>query len=536
MINHLPKPKSVHLQWHITERCNFRCKHCYLNDDYIKNELSTEQLFGVFDGWLDFCDKLDIGYRKLSLTGGEPLIRKDFFQLLEKISKSKQFVNQLAVMSNGSTITDGVAEKFVKLSVDSVQISVDGAEEVNDQIRGAGNFKKAIRGAKILIKHNMPVSFSLTAHKENVNEIPKLARIAAQLGVSGLGVGRLVPLGRGEELKSIMLMPLEVKKLYYDIERLNKGLRSEGYRFRVGLHCSDSLWCTENPDYKHHGCSTPYDVFTVLPNGDFVPCRRLPIKVGNVLEESFFELHYSSNRLWQIRNQENINDLCKNCTYFNICRGAGKCLAYAYFGTPFAPDPGCWHLFKQLPEDKKFKDKDSEKVSLVSKYLDNLPSASDKINLDEINKERQVIEIKDLNSTELNSGLIAFNLRESDLNKQTGDKIIDFLTKLKQKNTNFKITRPLPPCIFGLGYSMVAKKFSIPTSCKDCFDLFKVKDGRIILCNGKKGPDLKYMNSREQIYEYFEGLDKQVQKKELERCKNCIYKLRRTCPICLTKE
>lgn len=523
----------MHLQWHITERCNFRCKHCYVNDKYIKNELNTEQLLRILDDWLYFCNKLDVGYRKLSLTGGEPLLRKDFFGLLEKIDSYKEqgLIDEICVMTNGSTITDSVAKKFVQFGVTVVQISVEGTEKINDSIRGKGNFKKALRGTKILLKHKIPLVYSMTVTRKNVNEIGPLARIAAKLGINGMGIGRLVPLGRGEEYKDLMLTPLEVRKLYRDLEKINDRLKKDNYNFKVDLHCSDSLYCTVNPDFRTHGCSTPYDVFTLLPNGDLIPCRRLPIKIGNVLEKSFLELHYSSNKLWQIRNQENINDLCKKCNYFNICRGAGKCLAYGYFGTPFAPDPGCWHLANFL--NKKFDEKDSNKVAYNEKYIDNCPNPLDKVKLEELKKEKQVIKIKDLDYIKkLKSNLIIFNLNKEDLNYEVGNKIINFLTNLKQANVNFKVAKPLPPCLFGLKYATIAKKFGIPISCKDCLDLFKVKNNKIVLCDGKEGPYLKYMNSREQIHEYFELISEEKpreEKKPLERCKECIYNLRGMC-------
>ena len=531
IVEYLHRPNSCHLQWHITERCNFRCKHCYQSDDFIKSEMSQSQLFGVLDDYISFTRKTDLNqWRKLSLTGGEPILKKEFFPLLERASQYKNLglLDVLCVMTNGSTMTQEVARRYVELGVNAMQISVEGTEAVNDEIRGKGNFRRAVRGAEIIIEHRIPLSFSLTVTKKNVDDIEPLARFAAELGVDGMGIGRLVPLGRGGEYKDIMLSPLEVYKMYKEIERVNNGLASSGYNLRVGLHCSDELYRTENPSYQTHGCSTPYDVFTVLPNGNVVPCRRMPLVVGNVLKQSFFEIFYGSNKYWYLRNQENMNDSCRACRYFKMCKGSGRCLASGYFNNPFAPDPGCWHLFDSLPETE-FREKDSDKVSLVPFYVNNLRTDLKPLDLKNVRKTTRKVTMESLSGERIEDNTVIYiDFKESELTMESGKKILAFLERVKKRGKDISIGRPLPRCIFGIEYPKIVREYRIPESCSGCSLMFTVKGKDIVFCNGKKGPELKYMDNEESIREFF-SLAFAPARPRFRKCFKCAHLRRGLC-------
>lgn len=361
------KPNSFHLQWHLTERCNLKCKHCYTKGH--SEELGTKDLFVILEQYVELIKAWGLDknekQRKLSLSGGEPLLRKDFFKLLERINRNEENFTSITVMSNGLAINDKVAKKFKDLEISNVQISVDGLEENNDKIRGRGNFRKAMDGVRKLVDNGVPVGMSMTINKDNANDLEGLINSVSNMGVKYFGVSRLVPIGRGKGLK--MLDPLETKKLYERIMTLRREWKEKG--IRINTHCSDSLWFLEDPNYETHGCSAGYDSFSILANGDVVPCRRLPIKVGNVLENTLFEIWYSSKVLWDIRNRNMINSECRKCEIFEKCYGGSKCIANGYFGSPFAPDPQCWKLFKKPAKNVKF-DSDSDGLRLVDGYVE----------------------------------------------------------------------------------------------------------------------------------------------------------------------
>ncbi|MFC2135179.1 radical SAM protein [Bacteroidota bacterium] len=538
-MQYLPKPHSCHLQWHVTEKCNFHCTHCYLNEEYIKQELSTEESFKVVDDFVDFCKKTDIRQnRNITLTGGEPILKKDWWKILEYISKYKKkgLIDRFYVMTNGSTVNEKIIQRYKELGVNYMQISVEGMDKINDEIRGKGNFKKAINGAKAIIQNGIPLSFSLTLTKKNLKDIEPLARLAASIGVSGMGVGRIVPIGMGSQMKDLILTPEETKEWYLEAERINQRLRNERINFVVDYHCSDGLYETIRPGVRNpqtnHGCSTPYDVFTLLPNGDIVPCRRLPIVVGNIREKSFLEIHYSSNKVWNLKNWDNRADECKTCPDLKGCKGGGMCIAYGYFGTPYAPDPDCWKLFDKDLSDKKFeKEPDSDKITYFKRYINNLRFDLIEVPKEELNKKIRSIKIDKIDKInkvkENEIEIIVFDLEEKDLKPETGEKINNFLSKLKKKNISFQIGHTFPPCIFESPGNF---KFETPKSCYECPSLFHLENKkRIVFCNGRKGPDLKFMNNKEQIHEYMELLKDYDKPEYFNKCQNCKHRLRGTC-------
>ncbi len=533
---YLPKPHSMHLQWHITEKCNFRCKHCYLNEDYIKQELSTEECFRVVDQYIDFCKKCDItSGRNITLSGGEPILKKDYWKLLEYISKYKKqgLIDRFYIMTNGSTVNDSIVQRYKDLGVNYMQISVEGMEEINDDIRGEGTFNKAIEGAKVILKHGIPLSFSLTLTRKNLDQVEPLARKAASIGVGGLGVGRIVPIGLGEQMKELMLTPKETKEWFEECERINSRLRNDGFNFKVDFHCSDGIYQSirpgSNDPQTSHGCSTPYDVFTLLPNGDVVPCRRLPMVIGNIRNKSFLEMYYSSNEVWNLKNWNNRSEECRLCEDKLNCRGGGMCIAYGYFGTPYAPDPDCWKVFgDELPKDRKYpKDPDADKITYFKRYINNLRFDLDSVPEKDLKKKIRKVRIDKIGKVKADEvDVIYFELEEKDLVPATGKKIMEFLDSLEKKGVNFKIGQALPPCIFEKGQVL---KHKTPRNCFECPSLFHLEGKRIVFCNGRKGPDLKFMDNKEQIAEYKMLLKDYETPKLFNRCENCRHRLRGTC-------
>ncbi len=125
--------------------------------------------------------------------------------------------------------------------------------------------------------------------------------------------------------------------------------------------------------------------------------------------------------------------------------------------------------------------------------------------------------------------LLSFNLNEKDLNQKTGKKIIGFLSALKNAGVRFKISKPLPRCLFGMNYINIAKELGTPRNCYECSELFSVVNEAIVSCKpiNKKGPNIYYMEDRNQIWEFFNIL--RLQKEPGEKCKKCSYFMRKFC-------
>jgi len=345
------QPNSFHLQWHITERCNLSCKHCYFDEKFLKNELSLDNLFKIFNDYIKLLKKWKLPREasRISITGGEPIIRDDFFKLLKRCCQNRE-KTQYGILTNGILLNSDKIAKLKEFKANYVQISLEGMEERNDEIRGKGTFKKIVKAVKLLVKNKINTGISTTVTKQNLRDVPLLIELAKKLRVNSLGLRRFIPLGRGGGMKKLMLSPQETKKLYISLLKTNKELINQKSTLSIGIGCEDGILAQEG--YKANTCVAGYSSLTILPNGDVYPCRRLPIYVGNVLKESLEEIFYKSKELKKLRNPNNINIRCQNCIYFNECQGGAKCVSYGYWrdsyleDPQFLPDPQCWGLFK----------------------------------------------------------------------------------------------------------------------------------------------------------------------------------------------
>lgn len=352
-------PKSFHLQWSITERCNLDCKHCYKNQKLIDQELSIDQELNILDKFITQVDDwgLDRRNTRISFTGGEPFVKDGFFKLLEKCNRNRDKF-QYGILTNGTFIDEKNIRKIKELGVSYMQISIEGMKKENDKIRGEGIFDNALKSAKLIKRHGISVNFSMTVSEMNLDEVPKLIKLSKNNNIP-LAIRRLVPIGNAEKVKDLLLSPQRVRQLWEYIFEINKKAWNG-----ISIGCEDGMAVQDFPDYKPGECSAGYASFTVLPNGDVYPCRRLPIHSGNLIENSFKEV-YESKEMASLRDVNNRNDVCYQCSHFKKCKGGAKCIAEAYFNDFRAPDPQCWRLFSELP-DKEL----NWRVSNREKYLD----------------------------------------------------------------------------------------------------------------------------------------------------------------------
>ena len=345
------KPQSFHLQWHITERCNLKCKHCYFDEKFLKNELSSNKLFAVLDDYTNLLKKWKLSREasRISITGGEPMVKNDFFKFLEKCYQNRE-KTKYGVLTNGILLNDEKEANLKRFKIDYAQVSLEGMEKNNDEIRGKGTFKKIIKAVKLLIKNKIDTGISVTVTKQNLRDIPLLIKLAEKLRINSLGLRRFIPIGRGEQIKKLMLSPQETKELYLYIIKTNQKLVDQKSKLRLNIGCEDGILAQEG--YEANTCVAGYSSLTILPNGDVYPCRRLPIYVGNVLKQTLEEIFYKSEELKKLRNPKNMNARCQSCAYSDKCQGGAKCVSYGYWkdsyidDPQFLPDPQCWRLFK----------------------------------------------------------------------------------------------------------------------------------------------------------------------------------------------
>lgn len=329
--------EEFYFQWHLTERCNRACRHCYQNGSPTP-ELGLNDLLTIVDLMEGAVNKWETT-GTLSLTGGEPFLRKDdLHALMDRIDRSDALA-YYDILTNGSLITRDEALALARHpKLRRVQVSLEGATaKTNDSVRGTGSFEATLNAIRCLRDAGIDVSVMSTISRLNHQEVPGLIELAGREGVATLAFERLIPEGAGEALSDQVLSADELQDLYqliYSMATDNPPVRVLMYRPLFALIAPEN-------DTVGALCSAGNNALTIMPDGTVYPCRRLPIPIGNVLIDGFFKIWYSSEVLWRIRNPKNLSGKCNNCSLLTQCRG---CRAMAYFttGDYMAEDPQCW--------------------------------------------------------------------------------------------------------------------------------------------------------------------------------------------------
>jgi radical SAM protein with 4Fe4S-binding SPASM domain len=356
--------------WNYTRACNLNCKHCYGNTTrrQAPDELTIEEAKRAIDQFEE------TGVVALAFSGGEPLMRKDIFEVAG-YARSRGFF--VSVATNGVLITKRVAGRM-KQVFDYAEISLDGFEEVHDRFRGVrGAWKSTCEGIKNCVEAGIDTCLALTATKYNLREIPKLIDFAEELGMKRVIIFNYVPVGRGKGMVEQDLSPEERWKL---LEFMYGRMMETG----CSLICYStapqfsvvSLQFTENGEkgmVSTHftseemmqalrgrtqslasflgGCGAGRLYCGLEPNGDITPCVFMPIKIGNIRRDNLREVWESSEVLWKLRDRDALEG-CGACEYRYVCGGC-RARAHGYYGDVRAPDPGCvynqnyWDALKQ---------------------------------------------------------------------------------------------------------------------------------------------------------------------------------------------
>ncbi len=336
------------IQWHLTERCNLRCRHCYQGRK-MPSEMSTGEVLREIDGAVAMFEAWESEQTirvtpSIHFTGGEPLLYPGFWDVLRHARKAGCDV---AVMTNGCLVTDEDARRFRDLGVFEVQISLEGPQSLHNAIRGRGSFRAALKGGERLSRAGVNVSANVTLSRINSPFVEKTVEIARDSGFSGIGFSRLVPCGSGENLLEYLLSPGETRDVYEQIHSLN----GPGFEVVSG----DPLAVTlregvQSPscELTLSGCSAGFSGVTISCDGTVMACRRIGIPVGHLRKKGLRHIWATSKILWQLRNRESYKGRCGTCDLWPSCRGC-RAVAYAHSracgrADLFADDPQCWRI------------------------------------------------------------------------------------------------------------------------------------------------------------------------------------------------
>jgi len=334
------------IQMHITERCNLSCRHCYQTGRYV-DEMSLPEIRDavseIADTVNDWKDTYGMHFSpSCTVTGGEPFLRADLFDILSSI-RNQGF--DISLLTNGILADDTRAKSLSAIGVKSVQVSIEGPEQIHDSIRGKGSFSGSRRGIRNLLDAGITVTLNVTLSALNAGYFTDSIELAQAWNVQRLGFSRLVPSGRGEGLLKETLSIESVKDLYRKIFALDTGaleiVTGDPVASQVTGGNSD-----DQGDIPLGGCAAGVSGLTILPDGTMVPCRRLHIPIGNIRQDSFREVWATSGILEDLRSRSRYRGKCGVCTRWAQCRGC-RAIAYAFSRAQgendfLAEDPQCF--------------------------------------------------------------------------------------------------------------------------------------------------------------------------------------------------
>ncbi|MBU7017125.1 MAG: radical SAM protein [Theionarchaea archaeon] len=345
------------MQLGITNRCNLGCIHCY-EELQTPRDMTSQHYTTIVSKFLETADIW--GKRAVVwLTGGEPLVHPDLWNFVGFLQEQKDSGSHLSafILTNGVLMDERCVSYLEKYPVvTDVQVSLDGtSESVHEAIRGKGTYKKTVDAIKLLSASKLKVHIHMVVSKENLVEAYTLPEVGLTLGVDVLTVTRLVPFGRGKAMRERMISPEEMRSLYLMLSEKRDEFEKNGVNLLIARNRCDwpvVFYRSDLPQEqlaKNGGhCMIGNNHFAVLEDGTVLPCRRLPVPIGNILHQDLREI-FDHPLLWQFRRKHTLmKGKCRLCVFSNhlwkYCSGGASCISYGYYEDSFMPDPQCPYL------------------------------------------------------------------------------------------------------------------------------------------------------------------------------------------------
>jgi heme b synthase len=332
--------------WEITRNCNLSCVHCRAAATMgpYAGELDTAACLNLLDQIKEVGDPIII------LTGGEPLLRPDIFDIA-RYGTDKGL--RMVMAPNGTLLTRKIAGKLVDAGIQRISISLDGASKAShDRFRGVeGAYEGALRGIHHAKNAGIEFQINTTITKTNLHEIQDIQNLAVSLGAVAHHIFLLVPTGRGKYIVDQAIdadsyektlnwfydqknkTPLQLKATcaphYYRI--LRQRAKADGEKVTFQTHGLDAVT---------RGCLGGVGFCFISHQGIVQPCGFLNLDCGDVTQTSFKDIWYRSDVFLNLRNYDALTGKCGRCEYQKVCGGC-RARAYEATGDYMAEEPLC---------------------------------------------------------------------------------------------------------------------------------------------------------------------------------------------------
>lgn len=334
------------IAWEVTRSCNLNCKHCRAASHRgpYQGELSTGQCLRLID------DIAGVSKPVIILTGGEPLLRPDIFELA---AYGTQKGLRMVMATNGTLVDETTARKMIKSGIQRVSISIDGKDaKSHDAFRGEkGAFSGTMRGIDAMKSIRMEFQINTTITTANLHQIKDIHDLALKIGAAAHHIFLLVPTGRGKDLaqQAITATDYEETLMWFHQESMTCEIQLKAtcapHYFRI-MHQNKPKG--EKPIKKAgghfhestRGCLGGITFCFISHVGQVQPCGYLELDCGNVQKESFAKIWEKSEVFRNLRDYSKYGGKCGRCEFIKVCGGC-RARAYEATGDYLAEEPLC---------------------------------------------------------------------------------------------------------------------------------------------------------------------------------------------------
>lgn len=311
---------------HVTNRCNLKCKHCvYTSGEWEMPDMTLDIVKNLIPSFKK------LGVKEVHITGGEPLVNREFFDIAKCLHENGFGTR---VQTNGILITPEIAKKLKESGIEYVLISIDGLEKAHNSFRNNDkSFAYAVNAVKICLEAGLYTRVNTVINRSNVQDLPELIKFINTLKPDQHSFFYLTPVGRGKNIKDLMLSLEEWK----DIEKIVEKAGREN-------NCIEKIRLQNVIKDKENDKKCRDDNCLILANGDVYHCVFFiysPYKLGNIYNEDLYELWTKNiNNILEETSNERISEKKCNKQEQNCkCNCSG--LAYNLTGSVKACDPRC---------------------------------------------------------------------------------------------------------------------------------------------------------------------------------------------------
>jgi len=341
------------IAWEITRSCNLACKHCRAEArlEPYPGELTTEEAKALIDTFPETGSPIII------FTGGEPLLRKDVFELVAHADAKGL---RCVMAPNGTLIDEKNALRMVESGIQRCSISIDGPDaKSHDEFRGVpGAFNASMRGIEHLKNAGIEFQINTTVTKGNLAHFKEIFHLAEDLGAAAWHIFLLVPTGRGATLGSEVISAEEYEDVlnwFYDFRKQTKmqlkATCAPHYhrvlRQRAKEDGTPVTFENFGLDAVSRGCLGGTGFCFISHTGQVQPCGYLEIDCGNVRKTPFPKIWAESKQFNELRDQKKYTGKCAVCEYFRFCGGC-RARAYTMNNSYLAEEPLCSHVPKKM--------------------------------------------------------------------------------------------------------------------------------------------------------------------------------------------